>query len=207
MRKASIILLLIPLLLSPVFTFADTILAPGSNWEYTFSDPTSSSDWNTTTGTAGWQTGPAPFGNATGTVNGDFDYNTFWPADTIFNDGDLWVRTPVDLTGFLLATILWDLGVDNGYKLYLNGDLISSDNIGGFTSRWEYSGDFSAGTLNQGVNIIALELDDWGQLTAFDMQITGDRGQGPPGVIPEPTTMLLFGFGLLGIAGVSRRKK
>lgn len=28
-----------------------------------------------------------------------------------------------------------------------------------------------------------------------------------PNVVPEPTTMLLFGFGLIGIAGISRRKK
>jgi len=29
----------------------------------------------------------------------------------------------------------------------------------------------------------------------------------PTDVVPEPTTILLFGFGLLGLAGVSRRKK
>jgi hypothetical protein len=48
---------------------ADVVLPPGSMWEYTFTDPTSDANWNTTTG--GWTTGPAPFGNE---VSGDFGY-------------------------------------------------------------------------------------------------------------------------------------
>lgn len=34
-----------------------------------------------------------------------------------------------------------------------------------------------------------------------------DGGDDDPSVVPEPATMLLFGFGLLGFAGISRRKK
>ena len=40
----------------------------------------------------------------------------------------------------------------------------------------------------------------------FDASQTND-GSAVFSMVPEPTTMLLFGFGLLGLAGISRRKK
>src|SRR5262249_23499520 len=154
--------------------FADTILAPGHTWEYTFTDPTSTEpNWKTTTGLGGiWVAGPAPFGNATG-VDSNFDYVTYWPSDGSDGD-DVWLRTSLNLTGFDLSSVTWDLGVDNGYKLYANGVLVGSGNAEGYTYRWEYSGGF-AGNLVAGNNVIAVELEDHGGLTAFDMQITGNR--------------------------------
>jgi hypothetical protein len=45
---------------------AVTLLPPGHTWEYTFTNPTADSTWNTTTGLGGiWSAGPAPFGNNT----------------------------------------------------------------------------------------------------------------------------------------------
>jgi hypothetical protein len=155
---------------------ASVILAPGSTWEYTFNDPTADPMWNKTTG--GWPTGPAPFGNASGDnpydPNGLFNYRTYWPADSSgMRDDDLWVRTKIDLTGCDLTTIpiRWALGVDNGFKLYVNGIVISSGNAEYYTSRWEYSGTIPPNILNPGENIIAVALEDHGGYTAFDMQI------------------------------------
>ena len=59
----------------------------------------------------------------------DFNYATKWEADGSDGD-DLWIRTEIDLTEFDISTIHWDLGVDNGYKLYINGKLIASANAG-----------------------------------------------------------------------------
>jgi hypothetical protein len=144
-----------------------TLLYPGTLWEYTFTNPTSDPAWNSTSGD--WTTGLAPFGNE---FTGDFAFATLWTSDFIEGNDDLWVRTTVDLTGFDLSTVHWDLGVDNGFKLYANGILVASATAHGYTFRWEYSGGFG-GALVSGVNYIALALDDYGTSTAFDMQITG----------------------------------
>jgi hypothetical protein len=188
----------------PVYASAATVLAPGATWEYTFTDPTVSPAWATTTG--GWSTGLAPFGNNTGGYSSDplgyFDYKTNWPVGSpnALQD-DLWVRKEIDLTGYDLTTVKWDLGVDNGFKLYLNGNLVAQDNTEGFTYRWEYGGNFNPGTLNQGMNVIAVALEDHGGLTAFDMQLTGTAA------VPEPFTFLFLGSCLVGAAGAVRKFK
>jgi len=173
---------------------ADTILAAESTWEYTFTDPTGSSAWNTTTG-GGWTTGQAPFGNQS--YAHDFQYNTWWAADGSDGD-DLWVRQAIDLTGYDLTTITWALGVDNGFKLYLNGNLVASNNAEGYTYRWEYSGGISSSYLVNGVNVIAVALEDHGGATAFDMEVYGNLV-----VVPLPPSALM-GLGLLGGLGLAK---
>ena len=178
---------------------AGIVRAAGSTWEYTFTDPTSNAIWNNVVG--GWTTGPAPFGNNSGGYGSDplgyFDYATLWPASTEDGD-DLWVRTAVDFSGFDLSTAAWDLGVDNGFKLYLNGSLVYSHSSAEYTYRWEYSGTFSP---TPGGNIVAVALEDNGGLTAFDMQITAE-------VVPEPTTPIIWSLlGALGITVGWRRRR
>lgn len=201
MRLFRVCLVLGAVALLPLHAQAAVILSPHSaGWEYTFADPTGDPTWNTSTGLGGpfgWASGAAPFGN---TVGGDFGANTIWPADGADGD-DLWVRHAVDLTGFNLASITWDLGVDNGYKLYMNGTLVSSANAEGFTSRWEYSGAFG-GLLVPGVNVLAVALEDHGGLTAFDMQVSGDRAVTSA---PEPASALLLLTALAG-ARLARRR-
>jgi len=158
-----------------------TLLTPGTVWEYTFANPTGDPTWNTSTGIGILfpSSGNAPFGNQIGPfgpdVSGHFSRVTVWPADGSDGD-DLWVRRSLDLSCVDLSTVRWDLGVDNGFKLYLNGALVAAANAEGYTFRWEYSGDFSAVPVNQGINYIAVALEDHGGLTAFDMQVTGDLG-------------------------------
>jgi hypothetical protein len=205
MKKITKLIAIIGIILTPLYAQATIILAPGHTWEYTFTDPTGDSTWNTTTG-GGWNTGPAPFGNNRGGYGSDpgfFDYATWWPggSSTLFDD--LWVRTEVDLTAFDLTSIAWDLGVDNGFKLYANGDYVDGDLAEYYTYRWEYSGNFSGVSLNQGKNVFAVALNDWGGLTAFDMQITGT----PMTSVPDASIMLLLGTSLIGLAALSRKSK
>lgn len=174
---------------------ADVIQAPGAVWEYTFSTP-SDVNWKTGAG-GGFATGAAPFSNQ---GSGDFGANTFWGADG--SDGvDVYLRRTIDLTGYDLSTIAWDLGVDNGFALYANGFLVGSDNAEGFTSRWEYTGAFGS-SLVAGINYIAVELEDHGGATAFDMQIRGERSTSVPDT-GSTLGLLLLSAGLL--AAVRRK--
>ncbi len=172
---------------------SNTVLDRYSNYEYKFAP--APLGWNTTTG--GWSTGDAPFGNvaagsqAAAQYNSSFNYNTYWPAD-IADGMDLFVRRTVDLSDYDLNSINWFLGVDNGYALYVNGNLISSGNAEGYTYEWEYSGTIPSQYLIQGNNLIAVALEDHGVLTAFDMKITGTPNATSSTnsvVITEPTLL------------------
>jgi hypothetical protein len=191
---------------------AQTLLPPGASWEYTFAAPGTGWQTGAAAGVA-WSTGHAPFSNCgpLGDVDcaaqgwpATFDANTRWPADTSGSpDDDLWVRTQVDLTGRDLGTLQaqWALGVDNGYKLYVNGTLLSQGYAEGFTDRWEYSGTVPASLLSPTLNWIAVALADGGGLTAFDMTLV--TGQPP---IPEPHTWALMLAATAAVSAVVRRK-
>jgi hypothetical protein len=197
--------------LSPV-AVAQVLVPPGGLWEYTVEAPGSGWQTGDSAGVT-WLQGRAPFGNC-GPLGGDapdcafwniqpeFFAATRWPEDG--EDGiDLWVRTAVAIDESDVGQpVFWQLGVDNGYALYINGALVSQDNSEGFTHRWEYTG---TTVLSQvGENFIAVELHDHGGLTWFDM--TMDFGTVPP-AIPEPQTyaLMLAGLALLG-AFVCRKR-
>ena len=158
---------------------SDTILFPGSLFEYTFDMPPAG--WMNTMG--GWPTGFAPFGSETdGEPDGEaleFNYNTYWPPGVEDHpDGyDLYVRRNINLSGFILSTIQWHIGVDNGFTLYVNGYPITTAWDAGYTNRWEYNGSLPVSILNQGNNIIALALTDDEGATAFDMMIDGQQNK------------------------------
>ncbi len=167
---------------SAVSAVAVTILPPGSAWDYS------------TDGGATWN-GPslAPFGNTSG---GDFGANTYWAAGTPMS-----VRTTVNLAGYDLSSIGYDLGVDNGFDLFVNGNHVAGDNAEGFTFRWEYSGAIPQSALLAGANLVEVVLEDHGGLTAFDMQITGDAR------VPDGgATLSLLVIGFSGLAFAARRR-
>ncbi len=143
----------------------DTIIKPHDFYEYSLATPPVG--WQLSYG--GWAISQAPFGNNVGGYpTPDFDYRTYWPEN-----GFLYVRKQIDLSDFALETLNWYLGVDNGYKLFVNGNLVSEAYADGYTFRWEYCGTINPVYLNNGINIIAIECEDRGGLTAFDMMLTG----------------------------------
>ena len=220
-HRSRALFLLAALVVAPRLAEASTILATKSDdWQYTFCDPTSDLQWAISTSgfhpnvrcsetePGVWSTGPAPFGNTNdGGGTFDFDWRTKWDievADVANPSDDLWVRRTIDVTGYDLNTISWAIGVDNGFKLYLNNTQIAADNREGFAFQWEHTGLFTADQFMPGINYIALALEDHGGLTAFDMQIEGIQSR-ELAAVPEPETIALLGLGTLALLATRKR--
>jgi hypothetical protein len=205
MKKLLAICCLVTFFVGVGLAKADTILAPwATGWQYTTTDPTTSTDWVKDVWTTS-ASGQAPFGNdpqSSGIYDPNFRYNTYWAPDSNKSADDLWVRQVIDLSGYKLDTITWDLGVDNGFKLYINGkaNLAGSGNAEGYTYRWEYSGKFAQSLLNPGFNTIAVALNDYGGMTAFDMQVSGEKVPGPCALVG------LVGMAFTGLIRFRRRR-
>lgn len=152
---------------------SETPIPASDVWEYCI-DCQCNDSWKTTIG--GWNTGYAPFGNVSGAGIGgvtDFNYNTLWSADNL-NDGyDLRVRKKINLSGYDLNNITWNLGVTGGYILYVNGHVVSVSLGTGYAYRWQFNGNIPASYLNSGENIIALGLMNDGPNNAFDFKVNG----------------------------------
>ena len=214
-------------------TAATSVGSPGANW---FTVGFNDSSWFTGNGTFD-NTNPSstifdnanaglPFGGVAVAVPGTF---TQW--DVGFAP---FLRTYFNLSAPTALTV-W-IAVDNGIGtlagesrngtgantgMYING--VYSTNVGlvnaeGNAFRWENVFDIPANYTFAGVNLFALQLEDHGGLTGFDMMITSQTGsnvafttlpppQPPVTGVPEPLTLSLFGAGLIGAIAMRRRLK
>jgi hypothetical protein len=135
-------------------------------------------------------------GSATGTPAVGLSWEIDEPG---YFDGDIW-------DNFSGSTL------DNGIGTSVYGDTTFPEDVS-MALGWDFSLD--AGETALITFLLAEAAPNGFYLTHFDPDTDGSvffssslniRGGGPPGVIPEPGTMLLFGTGLLGFAGVGRKK-
>ena len=179
-----------------------TIVSQADTWRYNFGASLGSGVSNLTlpnftANYSGVSTGQAAFGNRNAPGG---PVNTTW-----FANRALYLQKTVNLSGNLTSDATLNVAVDNGAAIWINGNLAFRDDRGGFTSIWEYPNqNVSSSFFTSGANIISVIANDYGGLTYFDMELTGDVGDNGVSV-PEPSTLALMGLGLLGI-GFAKRK-
>lgn len=212
-------------------TTATNVGAVPANW---FAAAFNDSSWFT--GTAPFSSGStsSTFGSDLSNANAPFAPGPTPPvpsAFTLWSVGfDPYLRTYFNLAAPTALTV-W-IAVDNGIGadasgnplpagtaagMYLNGvQTTGSVNAEGQAFRWETVFDIPAAYTVAGQNVFALQLEDHGGATAFEMVVTADDSAthptfstNPPPVVstvPEPGTSMLLAAALLAFAGIRARR-
>ena len=166
--------------------FGDFSLNPGENWQLNSFDHSS------------WTAGQTPFGNYPDVPNliDGREPLTYWPAGIespkyyshMYVYANFSLSEPASLTA--LCT------VDNGYKLYIDGILMDSQDAGGFAYLWEYQ--VPNIQLEAGSHDIGIHFFDYGRATGADFALID-----PSVPVPEPSVIALS---FLGLVWLVRRK-
>lgn len=177
------------------YIVSDTFYAGGPTtgfafgaWEY-FGDSLTSVDWSITTGANGGTTIGSGTATASGGKGGTLTDQFRFQNDYGF-DIDL-----VTVTGLNVSTT-------SGTTYWLN--LFNATVPSGDPVAWDENSGTGCGGSGGGANCPSLAYDiEVGTIASEAFSISGSNGTG---TTPEPGSIMLFGSGVLGLAGLLRRK-
>ncbi len=154
----------------------------------------------------------APDLSAAGSILGNWltdplNLNSNWSAEAAIPN--TW--TPGDEVAIMYqfntlsaTNVIASFGVDNGIFAWLDGTYIGGARRGGSVYAGEHI--FNLGDLTAGTHFLQLLLEDHGGSNGYAVNISADEFiAGPPPSVPEPSTLVLLAFGLVGI-GARRRQ-
>ncbi len=185
-----------------------TIVSQQDTWNYNQTVPGNNFGVNPTltygqftSGYTGTSTGQAAFGNTNHfTVP---NYSTYWAASST-----LFLRKQVNIAGSVVGNAILNIALDNGATVFINGNKVFEQNAEGFTTAppnysWEYPNQAVLGSyFINGLNEIAVIANDWGGGTYFDMELTATTA-----AVPEPGSLLLVMFAVMGLGVISIRRR